>query len=167
MTAVSLAVRLVSAILSVPCMRLVSVVLTVVIHVSVVAFVPLWALMCGMRGVLGRALPLVMGVLSTSTVFVVSAVLLARSIGHVVTMISMPSRGVVVTMPTVWRLTVVLSAIATWRFPVPKFSNPAVEGLDGLPGVLDRYPGLGRRDGAPQIRCPAALLGGVATKDHQ
>ncbi|GAA2643661.1 hypothetical protein GCM10010307_47680 [Streptomyces vastus] len=111
---------------------LVAAVLPVMIHVTTVTVVALgcsWVLMRVMRGVLGLALPVVMGV------------------------------------------RVVLVVMVTWRFPAPKLGESAIESLGDLPGVRDRYEGLGRRDGAPQIRCPrvllVALLGVVTTQDHE
>lgn len=170
-TAVSAAVRLVSVMFPVSYVRLVPVVVTVMIHVSAVAFGSSRTFVCVMRGVLGRALPAAIGMLSAFTVFVVSAVLLARPMGPLVTMVSMPCRGVVAARPSVLRMLVVLSVIVTRRFPVPKLSESAIEDLGGLPGVLDLHPGLGRRDGAPQIRCPAALfvalLGVMTAQNHQ
>ncbi|MFG2029126.1 hypothetical protein [Streptomyces sp. NPDC048825] len=111
---------------------LVAAVLTVMIHVTIVTVVTFGCsgvLIRVVRGVLGLALPVVMGM-----------------------------RAVLVVM-------------VTWRFPAVKLGESAIESLGDLPGVRDRYAGLGRRDGSPQIRCPGALLvallGVVTTQDHE
>ncbi|MFC4464136.1 hypothetical protein ACFPH6_06075 [Streptomyces xiangluensis] len=111
---------------------LVAAVLTVMIHVTVVTFVTFGCsgvLIRVVRGVLGLALPVVMG------------------------------------------MRVVFVVMVTWRFPAAKLGESVIESVGDLPGVRDRYEGLGRRDGAPQIRCPDALLvsllGVVTTQDHE
>lgn len=142
-TAVSAVVRLV------PSVHLASVVPTVMIHVSAVAFGCFWAVVRVMCGVLGCALPAVIGMLSASTIFVVAAVLLARAMVFVTTVMFM-RRGVVVALvPTVCHVPVAVSVTVKWRFPVSKLSDSAVEGLDGLSGFRDRHLDFGGRDGAP------------------
>ncbi|MFE9649273.1 hypothetical protein ACFYO0_35165 [Streptomyces sp. NPDC006365] len=81
-------------------------------------------------------------------------------------------RGVLgLALPVAMVVRVVLVVMVTWRFPAPKLGESAIESVGDLPGVRDGYAGLGRRDRAPQIRCPGALLvvlpGVVTTQDHE
>ncbi|MFI6012155.1 hypothetical protein ACIBAG_25630 [Streptomyces sp. NPDC051243] len=123
------------------------------------------------RRVLGLVLPAMTGALSASTVLVVSLLLPARVVGLVSTVIFMRGRVVAAPVLAMVEVRVNLVVMVPRRFPTPKLSESAIEDFGDLPGVCECHPGLGRRDGTPQIRRPVALfvalLGVVTAQNNQ
>ncbi|WP_128377263.1 hypothetical protein [Streptomyces cavernae] len=149
------AVRVVTAVSAV--VPLVTAIFTVVIHMTVVAFVRS-GLMAFMRG---RVV-----VVTMVAVVAVVAVLFVLAVVAVLVVAVLPVLAAV-------RVRVVLLVRLLGRFSAPKLGQPAIESLGDLSGVPDRHAGLGRRDGVPQIRRPVAprvavaLLGVVTAQDHE